>query len=92
MRKKESELYIEKKYASIQEVRDLKTPNKNEVRIYCSMYKPETEEGSVFNFQIRTHESINEFNRGKKRDMIATIWLSKAEIKQILKFVEDYKP
>ena len=81
--------YITKKeYATITQRGKLfkdDKPNENCIRVYCRQFP------NIFNFQIRTHKSINDFGRGVKRDMIANVTLSIDEVRNILKFMEAEK-
>ena len=69
--------------ADIHELKNPDQDNVNEVVIYCRQY-PDS-----FNFQIRTHKGIGEFNEGKERDMIATVSVNINEMEQILAFMKD---
>ncbi len=80
-----TDLMAKKKYARIQEVKNLKEPNENCIRVYCVQWP------DVFNFQIRTHGPIQaSYNKqGKPRDMIATVSLTLTEMEQILAYMKQ---
>lgn len=80
----------EKKYASIEQVKFKKGHNDNCVRVYCRQKGFDGCE-DAFNFQIRTHKPIGEFGKGVPRDMVATVSLTPSELKEILKYVEEYR-
>lgn len=78
------DITINKEYATIDQLKNRTTPNKNEIRVYCVQYP------NVFNFQIRTHKSTDRYGKGKERDMIATVMLTIAEVENILEQMKAY--
>lgn len=82
----DNEVFIEKEYASIYEIKDLKNEivQRNEIRIYRNT-------PSTFNLQIRTHKPINEYQNGKPRKMIANVCLTFEEIESIYRFIKMEK-
>ena len=80
---KDSEIWLEKKYAEIKEVK-LDHPNSNGIRIYCTMHP------NVFNFQIRTYKPITEHGDGKPRNMIAQAQITIEELERLLARMKEY--
>ncbi len=78
------ELWIPYKYAEIREIKHPETNNQNGLRIYCTQY-PES-----FRVQIRTFAPINEYGRGKPRNMKANITLSRKQLHEICDYVDNY--
>jgi len=77
------DLIIEKRYAEIKQLKDVKEHNRNVVRVYRSFYP------DGYTFQIRTFKGIGEFGEGKKRDMIATVKLTIKEVEDILDYMKS---
>lgn len=81
------ELFISKPFCEIAEIQ-IKEPIKNEIRIYCTQYPDK------FNFQVRSRNQIDGkhgYPKKKERDFISNVTVSINEMKEIVKFMENYK-
>lgn len=76
-------LFIEKQYSTIEELKIVRESNKNEVRVYCVQYPDQ------FNFQIRTHKATT--RNGKPKNMIATVRMDIQEMENILAYMKAEK-
>ena len=84
-----NDLIAKKKWATIYEAKNLDGNNDDCIRVYCSQAP------DVFNFQIRTFKPITQpisRDKGKPRNMIATVSLSLTELEQILKYCKSRYP
>ena len=84
MRKENNQLFFDKQYATIHEVKDDLIDQKNELRVYNDM-------GESVHIQIRTHKPADEWQKGKPRKMIATLSVSIPELESILEFAKKHK-
>lgn len=82
----QEDLFIEKKYADIKEVKDLKENNENVVRVYCTSYP------DGFNLQIKTFKPTLDFSKtAKPRNMIATVNMTIKDMEEILAYMKAEK-
>lgn len=82
------DLFIPKPHAEIYEVKRLKQPNEETVRVYC-VQRGGGGIPSRFALQIRTHKPINgPSGSGKPRDMVAHVEVFAGEVRQILAYME----
>jgi len=85
MKMEKQEIRINKPFAEIRELHYYAdTPNKNELRIYCSQ-SPNT-----WTIQVRTHKPITYGRTGKPRDMIAHCTVTIAELEEILATMKEF--
>ncbi len=83
-----NELWIADEYAEILELKNREENNENGLRVYCRQY-PES-----FMVQIRTFKPITDkhrAHRGKPRNMMANIELTRKQLHEICDFVDSYK-
>ena len=80
------DLIVKKEYAEIQEVKGLKAPNENCIRVYRTQVTRDSEP-DTFNLQIRTHGGRGDYGQGVKRDMIAGVSIDIPELEAILDYM-----
>jgi hypothetical protein len=77
------DLIIKKDFAEIRELG--RNEQENCIRVFCTMFP------DGFEFQIRTFKPTDEYQKGIKRQMIASVGLSIEELKKILAYMEAEK-
>jgi len=82
-----SDLIIPKPYAECFEVKCAGITHTPQLRIYPAFR--ENDGFMRYSLQIFTHRTTCQSGKGKPRNMIAEINLSRAEVEQILRFIQD---
>jgi hypothetical protein len=88
MRNDWNNLFLEKKFAEISEIKDVEKNNENVLRVYRS-HAGQTRDKDRFTFQIRTYKGIGNYGKGKPRNMMANIELTIPEMEAILEYMKN---
>ena len=78
-----NDLWIKKQFAEIKQVG--KEEQENCIRLYCSQFP------NGFTLQIRTFKPIDEYQKGVKRPMMASVNITLQELKQLVEYAEKEK-